>query len=91
MEYRVRRACDGAWRWHTARSVPVRSGPGAGSPEGRAVEWLGTTTDIDDQVCAREVLARGRDELEAPVEVRTAELMAAEASLRQAQKLEAVG
>ena len=40
VEYRVRRAADGAWLWHHTRSVPVRDG------EGRIVEWLGTSTDV---------------------------------------------
>jgi PAS domain S-box-containing protein len=40
VEYRVRRAADGAWLWHHTRSVPVRD------PSGRIVEWLGTTTDV---------------------------------------------
>lgn len=48
VEYRVQRAADGAWRWHQTRSVPVRNGATAEQPEGRIVEWLGTTTDIDD-------------------------------------------
>ncbi|WP_198383769.1 PAS domain S-box protein [Roseomonas sp. KE2513] len=48
VEHRVRRASDGAWRWHQTRSLPVRNGPTAEQPEGRIVEWLGTTTDIGD-------------------------------------------
>nr|WP_280843016.1 PAS domain-containing protein [Pararoseomonas baculiformis] len=48
VEYRVRRASDGTWRWHQTRSVPVRGGPTAEQPGGRIVEWLGTTTDIED-------------------------------------------
>ena len=48
VEYRVRRAGDGAWRWFSTRSVPLRDAPEPGEPEGRVVEWLGTTTDIDD-------------------------------------------
>ena len=39
-EHRIRRASDGAWLWHHTRSVPVRD---AG---GRIVEWLGTSTDV---------------------------------------------
>ncbi len=39
-EYRVRRASDGAWVWHHTRSVPVRDA------DGRMVEWLGTSTDV---------------------------------------------
>ena len=40
VEYRVRRAVDGAWLWHHTRSVPVRDA------DGTIVEWLGTTTDV---------------------------------------------
>ncbi|WP_426957985.1 PAS domain S-box protein [Muricoccus radiodurans] len=48
VECRVRRAADGTYRWHQTRSVPVRNGLTAEQPEGRIVEWLGTTTDIED-------------------------------------------
>lgn len=41
VEYRVRRASDGAWLWHHSRSLPVRD-----SAE-RIIEWLGTSTDVD--------------------------------------------
>ena len=40
IEYRVRRAADGAWIWHHTRSMPVRN------EQGRIVEWLGTSTDV---------------------------------------------
>jgi PAS domain S-box-containing protein len=98
-EYRVRQASDGVYRWFQARAVPVRD------PSGHIVEWLGTATDIDDQVHAREVLARGREELERLVALRTADLANAmeslraeaaergnaEEALRQSQKMEAIG
>jgi PAS domain S-box-containing protein len=98
-EYRVRRAPDGVYRWFQASAVPVRD------PLGNIVEWLGTATDIDDQVRARQVLARGREELERLVAVRTADLAKAleslraeaaerghaEEALRQSQKMEAIG
>ena len=48
LEYRVRRARDGAWRWHQTRSTPLRDVPEADGAEGRILEWLGTTTDIED-------------------------------------------
>ena len=48
VEYRVRRASDGAWLWHRTRSVPVRGAPEPDGTEGPITEWLGTTTDIDD-------------------------------------------
>ena len=40
VEFRVRRASDGAYIWHRTRSLPVHD------EHGRIVEWLGTTTDI---------------------------------------------
>jgi PAS domain S-box-containing protein len=98
VEYRFRRH-DGAWRWFMGRAVAVRD------TEGRIAGWYGTCTDIQDQVEAREALARSRVELERLVTQRTAELTGAlerlqvearereqaEDALRQAQKMEAVG
>ncbi len=43
IEYRIRRASDGAYRWFLGRAEPIRDG------EGRIVRWFGTCTDIDDQ------------------------------------------
>ena len=43
VEYRFRRASDGAYRWHLGRAMPVRDETGA------IVKWFGTCTDIDDQ------------------------------------------
>ncbi len=84
-DYRLRSAADNAWRWFQSRGVPVRR------EDGRIAEWICTATDIDDQMQARAVLTRSREELEARVAERTTELMAAEGHLRQAQKMEAVG
>jgi hypothetical protein len=75
-DYRVCRAADGIYRWFQGRGVPVRDG------KGRIIEWLGTATDIDDQVRAREVLARGHEELEKLVAARTSDLAQALESLR---------
>jgi PAS domain S-box-containing protein len=43
VELRLRRGSDGSYRWHLARSVPLRDA------EGRVVKWFGTSTDIDDR------------------------------------------
>jgi PAS domain S-box-containing protein len=99
IEYRVREAATGRYRWFLGRATPLRD------PSGRIVRWFGTCTDIHDAVAARQTLARGRVELERLVAERTEELTAAnerlraeiaereraEAALRQAQKMEAVG
>ncbi|MEH3108275.1 MAG: PAS domain-containing protein [Sphingomonas fennica] len=42
MEGRVRRAADNSYRWFKTRATPVRD------RQGRIVEWLGTSTDVDD-------------------------------------------
>ena len=84
-DYRLRHVAGGGWRWFQTRGLPVRDATGD------AIEWLGTSTDVDDGVRAREALTRSGEELEARVRERTAELMAAEASLRQSQKMEAIG
>jgi PAS domain S-box-containing protein len=77
VEYRVRRAADGAYRWFLARGVPVRD---AG---GRVVKWFGILTDIDDQKRLEEertsLLAReqkARAELESALRTRDESLQA---------------
>ncbi|WP_084112996.1 ATP-binding protein [Belnapia moabensis] len=84
LDCRIRHAASSRYAWFQMRGTPVREG-------GHVVEWIGSCTDIDEQIRARDVLARSREELEALVAARTAELMVAEGALRQAQKMEAVG
>lgn len=55
IEYRWKRAQDGAYRWQLGRGVPVRDQAGA------IAYWVGTGTDIDDQKQA-EVTLRTRSE-----------------------------
>ena len=83
-EFRLRRA-DGAYRWHIARAVAIRDDDGA------IVRWVGTNTDIEDQKATAEALLHLNATLEQQVDERTAELMVAEESLRQSQKMDAVG
>lgn len=59
VEFRLRRAADGAYRWFLAHAVPVRDS------EGRIACWYGISMDIDDQKRAEEALvevARRKDE-----------------------------
>jgi PAS domain S-box-containing protein len=51
LEYRLRRASDGGFRWHLGRFFPI---PG---PGGRITRWLGTAADIHDRKRAEERLA----------------------------------
>jgi PAS domain S-box-containing protein len=83
-EYRVQRH-DGMFRWHITRAIPLRDETGA------ITLWIGTSTDIQDQKTSEQALAALNATLEQQVRERTAELMAAEATLRQSQKMEAVG
>ncbi len=84
IEYRLRHRAGG-YRWVLGRALPVRD------ERGRIVRWFGTCTDIQDIVDAREVLSRSREELERQVELRTQQLLQAEAKLRMAHKMEAIG
>jgi PAS domain S-box-containing protein len=98
VEHRIRRASDGTYRWFQTRAKPLRAERGVAA-------WLGTSTDIEDQVRAREALERGSEELERRVSERTAELQRAvdtlhresrersraEERLRHSEKLKAIG
>jgi PAS domain S-box-containing protein len=55
VEYRLR-AADGTYRWHLARTVPVRGN------DGRIASWFGCATDIEDLKQAQEILKLAHDE-----------------------------
>ncbi len=63
VEYRLKRVSDGAYRWHLGRAFPFRG------LSGQIIQWVGTSTDIEDQ-------KRARRDLEKRVEDRTAHLNA---------------
>lgn len=42
VEFRIRRAADGRYRWFQVRATPVRD------EKGLILEWIGSSTDIDD-------------------------------------------
>ena len=50
-QYRFRRA-DGAYRWHLAAARPLKD------RAGRVTRWIGTCTDVEEQMRAAQVLAR---------------------------------
>jgi two-component system, chemotaxis family, CheB/CheR fusion protein len=66
VEYRIRRADTGAYRWFHTRATPVRDAQGA------IVEWLGTSTDVED---LRSMQAR-QEVLVAELQHRTRNLIA---------------
>ncbi|MFC3109370.1 PAS domain-containing protein, partial [Undibacterium arcticum] len=43
LEYRMKRASDGVYRWQLGRAIPVKDA------NGHIVKWVGTATDIEDQ------------------------------------------
>lgn len=84
VEARLRRR-EGSYRWVLCRALPLRD------EEGRILRWFGSSTEIQDIVEARDVLARGHAELERLVAERTRDLEATQARLAQAQRMEALG
>jgi PAS domain S-box-containing protein len=66
VEFRMRNASGGPYRWFLARAVP------ATDADGRLVEWFGTSTDIEEikqaEASSRENEARLRGVLESAVE-----------------------
>jgi two-component system sensor histidine kinase/response regulator len=79
VEYRFRRASDGAYRWHLGRAVPVRDA------HGTIVRWFGTFTEIEDYKRAQAEILALNETLEARVQKRTTELASANRDLRDAR------
>ena len=57
METRSLRAQDGTYRWHLNQAVVLRDA------EGKVLKFVGTTTDINDQIRAEEALRQAQDDL----------------------------
>ncbi len=83
-EFRIRRK-DGSYRWHLVRATPVTDSSGV------VVRWIGTNTDIEDRKATEAALADLNATLEERVEQRNRELEELHATLRQSQKMEAIG
>src|SRR5205085_3628396 len=76
VKYRFKRGADGVYRWQLGRASAVRDG------QGRIVKWFGTCTDIDEQKQLEDKLLSAREEMEARVIERTAELAMTNEALR---------
>ncbi|MGR3464330.1 PAS domain-containing protein [Limimaricola sp.] len=83
-EFRLRDA-EGGYRWFLVRAVPVRDA------EGRVVQWIGTNADIEGRKATEAALAELNATLEERVESRNRALEEVNATLRQSQKMEAIG
>ena len=68
IQFRLKRASDGAYRWHLGRGLPMRDS------QGTIIKWFGTSTDIDDYKHAQQALEESQQQLEARVQERTVEL-----------------
>jgi PAS domain S-box-containing protein len=80
VEYRLKRAADGAYRWHLGRAHPLRNF------DGEIIQWVGTLTDIDDQKRAEQDLIQTHASLEQRVLERTSELGVAKEHAESASK-----
>ena len=61
-EFRLRRASDGAYRWHLVTASPIRD------ETGRIVKWYGAATDVHDRREADEAVQRLAARLNATLE-----------------------
>lgn len=84
-EYRIIRPSDGETRWVAISAIFERD------RHGRALKMVGAHTDITARKHAEIALQRLNETLESTVIDRTRELRLVEESLRQAQKMEAIG
>ncbi|MFL5272879.1 MAG: PAS domain S-box protein [Anaeromyxobacteraceae bacterium] len=61
-ECRLRRASDGAYRWHLASTLPVKD------LDGHVTAWFGTATDIEEQRRGQDALRASEDRFRRLVE-----------------------
>ena len=84
IEYRLRRS-DGTYHWALSAAGPRFGG------DGEFLGYIGSVIDIEDRKQAEQILRQANEMLEEHVAAAIAERTEAEAQLRQAQKMEAVG
>jgi PAS domain S-box-containing protein len=75
VEYRFKRASDGAYRWHLGRALPILNN------QGQVARWFGTCTDIEDYKQAEASIRSLNENLEEHVRKRTEELAKANREL----------
>ncbi|HEY4709601.1 MAG TPA: response regulator [Candidatus Acidoferrales bacterium] len=73
VEARLKRASDGAYRWHLVLTLPLCD------TAGHIFKWFGTATDIDDKKKAEEVLEASKAQIDARAKVDAAKLSEANA------------
>ncbi|MBB3995660.1 PAS domain S-box-containing protein [Sulfitobacter undariae] len=83
-EFRIRKS-DGTYRWHLVRASALHS------DSGELTGWVGTNTDIEDRKNVEDKIAKMNATLETRVAERNQELEELYATLRQSQKMEAIG
>jgi hypothetical protein len=59
MKHRLKSAADGEYRWHLTRASVT------GKQEGETALWVGTSTDIDEQIKREQTLLASNQRLEA--------------------------
>jgi len=79
-EFRLKRASDGAFRWHLGRALPRRD------DRDEIVQWVGAVTDIDESKRSKEALQEANDQLGLRVLERTSELRAAKEAAESANR-----
>lgn len=78
IEYRLRRAADGAYRWYLGRALAQRD------DAGRIVRWIGTCTEIHEFKLMRDELQQAQAQLQAHASQLEEKVAERTASLREA-------
>lgn len=77
MEYRFKRSCDGEYRWHLGRALPIRDS------SGKIIKWFGTGIDIHDYKKTETAFLEIKEDLELKILNRTQELERSNHELEQ--------